>query len=311
MPNNANRLMKRILLSLGLLIATLTLSAQELNCKVQINSDRIEGSNKQIFQTLQASIEEFLNQSRWTNMTFSQQEKIDCALMIIVQQLTSDGEFTCEATIQANRPVYNTSYTTPILNFRDKNFNFTYQEFESLTYQQSQFQSNLTAMLAYYAYLIIGIDADSYQRLSGTPYFEACEQIVTACQTATMSGSEGKGWQSGHSNKNRYTLINNLLEETFKPFRIFFYEYHRLGLDEMAGNVANSRARIAAGLTTLKDMNKARPSNYVVAPFLDTKTDELVNIFTGGTAEEKRQVYDLLMDLDPTRSNTLERMTNN
>ena len=139
----------------------------------------------------------------------------------------------------------------PILNFKDNAFNFTYQEFDRIEYQQNQFTTNLTAMLAYYCYLIIGHDMDSYQRLGGTPFFQQCEEIVNACQSASMDNSEQKGWLAFDSNRNRYALVNNLLDEAFKKYRNFYYEYHRLGLDEMSGNVTNGRARIAEGLPVL------------------------------------------------------------
>ena len=214
-------------------------------------------------------------------------------------------------TLQSRRPVYGTTYTTPLLNFVDRNFNFTYQEFDRIEYQQNQFTTNLTAMLAYYCYLIIGHDMDSYQRLGGTPFFEQCEDIVNACQSASMDNSEQKGWLAFDSNRNRYALINNLLDEAFKKYRNYYYEYHRLGLDEMSGNVTNGRARIAAGIPVLKEAYRARPATYVINTFLDAKADELVDIFKKGTDKEKKEVYELLVDIDPTRQNTYDRMNEN
>ena len=240
-----------------------------------INSDQIEGSNKQVFGTLKTAIEEYMNQNRWTNMTFAEQEKIECSMMLVVKAV-ADNMYSCEMTLQSRRPVYGTTYTTPLLNFVDRNFNFTYQEFDRIEYQQNQFTTNLTAMLAYYCYLIIGHDMDSYQRLGGTPFFEQCENIVNACQSASMDNSEQKGWLAFDSNRNRYALINNLLDEAFKKYRNYYYEYHRLGLDEMSGNVANGRARIAEGISVLKEAYRARPATYVINTFLDAKADELV-----------------------------------
>lgn len=286
------------------------LQAQEIHCNVQINTEQIEGSNKQVFNTLKQGIEEFINNTKWTNLTFAETEKIDCNLLLVCKTYI-DNMFTCEATIQASRPVFNTAYNTTILNFKDNYFNFTYQEYDQLTYQQNNFQTNLTALLAYYVYLILGYDSDSYQRLSGTSFFQACQDIAMTCQSASMESSEQTGWQSSHSSRNRYTIANNLTDEAFKPFREYFYEYHRLGLDEMATNVANGRARIAAGIGVLKEMQQARPSNYVIAPFLDAKADELVNIFKQGTDKEKDIVYKLLMDIDPTRSNLYDEITDN
>lgn len=293
----------RILRIIILLVAVsfaLASEAQELKCTVTINSDQIQGSNKEVFNTLRSSIEDFVNNTKWTNLTFQDKERIECSMMLVVKSM-ENNIMSCEFTCQSRRPVYGTSYSTPVLNFQDKTFSFAYQEFDRIDFQQSTFTSNLTALVAYYCYLIIGYDMDSFSRLGGTPYFQVCEQIVTSAQSASLDESEAKGWRAFDSNRNRYALINNLIDEAFKPYRMFFYEYHRLGLDEMINNVANARARIANGLPVLKEANRARPATYVVTTFLDSKNDELVNIFAGGTAEEKKKVYDLLVDIDPTR----------
>ena len=296
-----------IALFLVSLVGIASLRAQEINCTVTINSDQIEGSNKQVYETMKSAIEEYMNQNRWTNMTFAEHEKIECSMMIIVKSV-ADNMYTCEMTLQSRRPVYGTTYTTPLLNFVDKNFNFTYQEYDRIEYQQNTFTTNLTAMLAYYCYLIIGHDLDSYQRLGGTPAFTACEEIVNACQSASMEQTEQKGWLAFDSNRNRYALINNLLDEAFKKYRNYYYEYHRLGLDEMSGNVTNGRARIAEGMPVLKEAYRARPATYVINTFLDAEADELVDIFKKGTAKEKKDVYELLIDIDPTRQTTYDRM---
>ena len=293
---------------LGLLsFALLPLSAQEINCTVTINTDQIEGTNKQVYATLKAGIEEYMNHNRWTNMTFAEHEKIECSMLIIVKTV-SDNSYVCEMTLQSRRPVYGTTYTTPLLNFKDNTFNFTYQEYDRLDYQQNQFSTNLTAMLAFYCYLIIGHDLDSYQRLGGTPFFQICEEIVNTCQTASMDNIEQKGWLAFDSNRNRYALINNLLDEAFKKYRNYYYEYHRLGLDEMVNNVTNGRARIAEGLPVLREAYRARPATYVINTFLDAKADELVDMFSKGTDKEKKAVYEILMDFDATRQNTYDKI---
>lgn len=292
--------MRKHIVYLAIACCCVCVQAQELNCKVVVNSDQIEGSNKSAFETLQQSITEYMNTNRWTNLTFAEKEKIDCSMMIIVNSV-EDNFYKCEMQLQSNRPVYGTNYTTPLLNFKDNAFNFTYQEFDRIEYQQNSFTTNLTAMLAYYVYLILGYDGDSFQKFGGTPYFQACEDIVTMCQSASMSGEENKGWKAFDSNRNRYALINNLMDEAFKPYREYYYTYHRLALDNMTSNVGNARALIAEGLPVLKEANRARPTTYVVTTFLDAKSDELVNIFKKGTDKEKKSVYDLLMDIDPTR----------
>ena len=298
--------MRKIVFAIAILFSG-WLSAQEINCTVTINSDKIEGSNKQVYETLKKSIEEYMNQNRWTNMSFRDAEKIECSMLIVVNSV-ADNLYNCQMTLQSRRPVYGTSYTTPILNFRDNNFCFTYQEFDRLDWQQNQFTTNLTAMLAYYCYLIIGHDMDSFQRMGGTPFFQQCESIVNACQSASMESVEQRGWLAFDSNRNRYALINNLLDEAFKKYRNYYYEYHRLGLDEMAGNVTNGRARIAEGLPVLREAYRARPATYIINTFLDAKSDELVDIFGKGTDKEKKSVYEILTDIDPTRQSTYEKI---
>ncbi len=293
----------RLLRLLTIVVAwgwALAIPAQELKCNVTVNSDQVQGSNKEMFNTLRQSIEEFVNTSKWTNLTFQEKERIECSMLLVVKSV-ENNILTCDFTCQSRRPVYGTSYTSPVLNFQDNTFTFAYQEYDRMDFQESTFTSNLTALIAYYCYLIIGYDMDTFGKLGGTPYFQVCENIVTSAQSASLEESEAKGWKTFDSKRNRYALINNLMDEAFKPYRMFCYEYHRLGLDEMVNNVANARARIAEGLPVLKEANSARPATYVVTTFLDAKNDELVNIFAGGTAEEKKKVYDLLMDLDPTR----------
>lgn len=299
--------MKRLTLTISLIMCMIGIHAQELNCTVTVNSDQIQGTNKEMFNTLKQSIEEFVNTLRWTNMTFQDKERIECSMLLVVKSI-QDGIFNCEFTCQSRRPVYGTSYSTPTLNFKDNNFVFTYQEYDRLDYQQSTFTTNLTALLAYYCYLIIGYDMDSFSKLGGTPCFQACEQIVTAAQSASLDNSESAGWKAFESNRNRYALINNLMDEAFKKYRTFYYDYHRHGLDEMVNNVANGRARIAKDINVLKEAYNARPATYVINAFLDAKAEELVNLFKQGTSEEKKMVYELLMDIDPTRQSTYDEI---
>ena len=297
----------RYILVFLLFAAIHSVQAQELKCNVTINSDQVEGSNKSVFNTLQQSIQEFVNNSQWTNLTFQDKERIECNMLIVVKQV-QDNMFVCEFTCQSRRPVYGTTYTTPILNFKDNNFIFTYQEFDRLDFQQHTFTSNLTALIAYYCYLIIGHDMDSFSRLGGTPYFQICEDIVNAAQSASLESTEQSGWKAFDSNRNRYALINNLMDEAFKEYRQYFYDYHRYGLDEMINNVANGRARIASGIEILDKANKARPATYVINAFLDAKSDELVNIFQEGTEDERTKVYETLVNIDPTRQSTYEQI---
>ena len=299
--------MKHIVAILALIAMSIAMTAQELKCTISINSEQVQGSNKAVFTTLQQSMEEFVNTQRWTNMTFQEKERIECSMMIVVKSV-QDNMFVCEFTCQSRRPVFGTTYTTPTLNIKDANFTFTYQEYDRMEFQHNTFTSNLTALVAYYCYLIIGHDMDSFAKLGGTPYFQVCEDIVTSAQSASLDNAEMVGWKAFESNRNRYALTNNLMDEAFKKYRAYYYDYHRHGLDEMVNNVANGRARIAKDIKVLKEAYNARPATYLVGTFLDAKSDELVNIFKSGTADEKKIVYELLMDIDPTRQDTYENI---
>jgi hypothetical protein len=299
--------MNKYLFILVLTLVSILSYGQELKCTVTINSDQVPGSNKEVFNTLRQGIEEYVNTLRWTNMTFQEKERIECNMLLVVKSM-QDNVFTCEFTCQSRRPVFGSTYSTPTLNIKDNNFVFTYQEYDRLDFQQNTFTTNLTALLAYYCYLIIGHDMDSFSKLGGTPYFQMCENIVTAAQSASLDDAQAAGWKAFESNRNRYALINNLMDEAFRKYRLFYYEYHRHGLDEMVNNVANGRARIAKEMAVLREAYNARPGTYVINTFLDAKNDELVNIFEQGTSEEKKQVYDLLMLIDPTRQSTYDRI---
>lgn len=299
--------MRKTVIIIALAWICTNLFGQELKCTVTINSDQVQGTNKEVFNTLKQSIEEYVNTLRWTNLTFLEKERIECSMLLIVKSV-QDNTFTCEFTCQSRRPVFGSSYYTPLLNIKDNNFVFTYQEYDRLDYQQSTFTTNLTALLAYYCYLIIGHDMDSFSKLGGTPYFQACESIVNAAQSASLDNAEAAGWKAFESNRNRYALISNIMDEAFKKYRLFYYEYHRHGLDEMTSNVANGRARIAKEIDVLKEVYNARPATYVINTFLDAKNEELVNIFEQGTSDEKKKVYDLLMLIDPTRQTIYNRI---
>ncbi len=299
--------MRKLLLCSALLLTALV-QAQELNMTVNLNTAQVEGTSQQMFETLKQSITDFYNTTRWTDMTVAENERIECSMLIIVKSVTTDNLFSCEMQVQSRRPIYNTTYSSPLINFKDNDFNFVYQEFDRIEFQPQQFTSNLAALLAYYAYLIIGYDMDSYARLGGTPYFQVCENIAQMGQSASTQGGEADGWKAFSSTRNRYALINNLMDEAFHPFREYIYTYHRLGLDMMTENVANGRARIAKDIEVLHTANKARPATYVVYTFMDAKNDELVQLFQKGTADEKKAVYDVCMAVDPTRQDQYDKI---
>ncbi len=292
--------MKHLMLIMNFLLIAGFANSQELNCTVQINSDQVQGTNKSVFNTLKKSITEFVNNRKWTELTFANNERIECTMNIIVKKVESDV-FTCEIQVQSRRTIYNSTYYSPLFNFKDNSFTFIYKEFDQLEMNENTITSNLTAVIAYYAYIIIGYDMDSYTRLGGTSSFQAAESIVNAAQGADLSG-----WKAFESTKNRYALINNILDEAFKKYRNYFYEYHRLGLDEMTSNPTNARARIAEGLPLLREANRARPSAIIISSFLDAKNDELINIFSKATSKEKTDAVQILSDVNPTQTGRYE-----
>lgn len=287
------------------MVLTSNLFAQELKCNVTLNSDMIQGTNKSVFSTLQKSISEFVNNRKWSEQTYTTTERIDCSMNIIVKKVEGD-QFSAEIQIQSRRPVFNSSYNTTLLNFKDNDFTFEYKEFDQLEMNETTITSNLTAVLAYYSYLIIGYDMDSYSRLGGSPFFEAAERIVSSAQSADLPG-----WKAFESSKNRYALINNITDEAFKKFRNFFYEYHRIGLDEMAINMTNARQRIFTGLPLVREANRARPSAIIISSFMDAKNDELISIFSKATENEKKEAVQILSDINPTAIDHYEKILNN
>lgn len=286
------------LLSLGSHAQTTT---GELNARITINSDKIQGSDKQVFTTLQEALNEFVNNRRWTDATFAVNERIDCTMTIIVSEY-ADNSFKSEIQVQARRPVYNSSYTTTLLNFRDTELNFDYVQFEQLEYTENTLTSNLTATIAFYVYVILGLDFDSFSPLGGKIYFDQAQQIVSIAQ----SQATWDGWKAFDKDDNRHGLITALTDNTSDTFRRFWYTYHRKGLDEMAGNPDRGRATIIQALPSLKEIKNARPTSVVLRLLSDAKLDEIVSIYSKATAQEKQAGYKLLYELYPTETKRLE-----
>ena len=294
--------MKQLLLVLSFLLTISYGQAQELNCSINLNSDQVEGSNKSVFVTLKKSISEFMNNRKWTELTYANAERIECTMNIVVKKMDADV-LTAEIQVQSRRPVFNSNYYSTLFNFKDNSFTFNYKEFDQLEMNQNTITSNLTAVLAYYAYIIIGYDMDSYSRLGGTPYFLAAENIVNSAQGADLTG-----WKAFESTKNRYALVNNLTDEAFKKFREYIYEYHRFGLDDMTSNAINARGKIAEGLPLIREANRARPSAIIISSFMDAKSDELINIFSKGNQKEKADAVEILSDINPSQASRYEKI---
>lgn len=285
------------------LFVCLSLSAQELQCNVVVNYDQIPGSNNQVFKTMQRAISDFLNQNKWTDFRYENNEKIICNILITVSEMADEKNFKASLQVQARRPIYNSSYQSPIFNFQDENFNFEYIEHTPLEFVENQFGNNLSAMLAYYAYLIIGYDCDSYAKMGGTALFEKAETIVNLAQGQSFSG-----WKAFEDPRNRYALINNILDDNLRKVREAFYFYHRLGLDEMFAGAEKGVPQVTQVLTLLKEANSVRPSCVFITSFLDAKRDEIINIYSNASKEEKKTAYGLLMDIDPVMAERYEQI---
>ena len=280
-----------------LILLGFRLSAQELNCQIEINYTQIQGSaNKQIFDQMQKSIYEFMNTTRWTNDTYLPNERIECSMLIIINKMLSNDEYQASIQVSARRPVYKSGYYTPILNVEDENFQFKFQQFSQLEFNINTFQNNLTAVLAYYAYVVLASDADSFAQLGGTSHWQKAQQIVNNAQA-----SNEKGWQSNESGqKNRYWLCENALQPVFKGLRECMFSYCYNGMDAMHQNIEDARLAITTALEQLQAVYAARPASYAMLVFFNAKRDEIVNLYKGANPEEKAKMLELLMRIDPT-----------
>lgn len=288
------------------LMTACAVHAQELNCTVSINSEKITNTNKRVFTSMQKDIQDFLNGHRWSSYKYQQKEKIECTFAIIITEQTDEKTFKGTLQIQARRPVFNSTYYTPIFSFKDENFNFEYIEMNPLEYVDGTFTDNLVDMLAFYAYIIDGYDEDSFSKLGGTDSFNKAERIATMAQSRTE-----KGWKAYEDDRNRYALVNSILDNNLKTFRDFFYTYHRLGLDQMADNAAKGSNAISSAISVLKDANQARPSCVVLSSFIESKRDEVVNIFSKAPADEKKSVYEVMVNVDPSQASKYETILKN
>ncbi len=280
-----------------------SLNAQELRCMVQVVAPSVQGTNRAVFETLQKTIMEFMNGQQWGNHKFKNEERIDCTILINIREMPSIDEFKGTFQIQSRRPVYNSSYNSQLINFMDQNLSFKYVEFEPFVYNESNIESNLVAILSYYAYIILGYDYDSFSLRGGTPYFQKAEHIVSM-----MQNSKESGWRSFDGTRNRYWLTENLLNEQHAPLRSCYYEYHRKGLDLMAQKPEEGRSNILSALEQLTKVYRQRPNSFALSFFFDAKLEELINVFSEAPSMEKGKVITILSEVDPANSNKYNEM---
>lgn len=284
------------------------LSAQELNCNVQVSAQKIQGSNRQVFENMQRDIYEFMNNTVWTNTVFSYSERIECNFLITINDQISADEFSGTIQIQLKRPVFNTTYNSTMLNFIDNSFRFRYVEFQPLEFDPTTHRSGLVSVLAYYAYLVLGFDFDSFSLMGGTEYFQMAEKIVTNAQNAPETG-----WKpyDGSRNRNRYWLVKNILDKEYEGVRRFVYDYSRNGLDRLESRTPEARASMVESLRYLQDVFRSKPDPfmYLVQIVIDARSEELINIFSESFPEEKSRVVEILTEIDPSRKTNYQKIT--
>ncbi|MGO4904203.1 DUF4835 family protein [Flavobacterium sp. W20_MBD1_R3] len=266
--------------------------AQQLNCTVTVDAQRLSVTNQQVFKTLQTSIGEFVNKTDWTGQAVKQNEKINCSLYITVSANNSD-QFIATIQVQSSRPIFNSSYASPVLNYNDKDFSFKYTEFENLIFNPTSFDSNLVSVLSFYSYVILGLDADTFVLESGNSYFETAQDILNIAQ---QGGS--KGWSQADGNQNRYFLVNDILSPAFKQIRQTIFDYHT-GLDLMSQDLKMSKEKIKGSLNDLAKLNASRPNAFLTRVFFDAKSDEIVSLFSGGPSIPISDLVDNLVKISP------------
>ncbi|MCG8883853.1 DUF4835 family protein [Tenacibaculum finnmarkense] len=287
--------MRKFFFLIFILSAVFSLQSQELNALVTINTDKIQSSNKQVYQTLQKSVTAFINETQWTTKTFKQQERINCAFTIIISEQNSNN-FTASLQVQATRPVYNSSYATPILNINDTNFNFKYSEFAPLIFNPNTYDSNLVSTIAFYVYTILGIDADTFALKGGTDYLKTAENIMLQAQSSGESA-----WQNKIGKQNRFALIDGFLSSKFSPLRSVFYEYHRKGFDNFSADKELAKQTIQKNVIALEKLHNISIGNYMIRVFLDAKADEISNVFSDGKpAKNTQKMLSVLNKIAPT-----------
>lgn len=283
-------------------LLTFSVSGQELNCQVEVNADQVQAANKQVFKTLEEAINEYMNTNKFSNAQFSINEKINCRLFFTIKEY-NDNTMVGDLQIQSSRPVYNSTYTTTLINFKDTKIEFTYQENEPLIFSENNMENNLTAILNFYAYMILAIDFDSFSPKGGDIFYEKAQNVV---QMAQSSGESG--WKAFEDTKNRPSVLAAYTEPNTSIMRTLLYEYHRLGLDEMVLSPDKGRAKISSTLEYLNKIYDVAPMSVGLSMFKDAKLDELVNLYTKASQTERDNAYEILSNLYPTENDRLTKI---
>lgn len=290
--------MNKLIIIFSVFFLSISSNAQELNCSVIVNSDRLPDGSNQIFRTLEKSLDEFVNQTTWTDKTFKQQERIECSMILTILKQSGSNYFSGNIQVQSSRPVYNSIYTTPIFNYQDNDLNFSYTEFEPLRYDKSVFQSDIVSIISYYVYLILALDNDSFEMYGGTDYYEICERITDQVEDPNNK----KGWKSDTNKLNRYNLLKEIQTRVNRNYRKVLYDYHLNGLDKMESNKKDAKTAILNAVLSMENIYENNMTSFMLRIFMDAKADEIVQIFSDGPNMDTRNLLNTLNKISPTNA---------
>ena len=296
--------MKRLLLFFEVVVFTFKVDAQELLCNVRVNSSQVQTSDRKVFQTMQKEVYEFINNRKWTSTNIQNEERIECTIMINISKKISNDEFEGSIQIQSTRPIYGTSYKSTLFNYLDNNFRFKYLEYQSLEFSESTHTSNLTSVLAFYVNIILGLDFTTFSEDGSYEYFNKAQIIVNNAQNAPE-----QGWKAFESDKNRYWLAHDLMDQRYSEFHMCVYRYHRQGLDKLGEDPEDARFEITEALEALKSIYRENSSAFILKLFFDAKADEIVNIYSEAFPNEQARIIKTLVEIDPSHSSKYQAIT--
>jgi len=296
---------KKLVLYILLTVFAVNVKAQELLCNVRVNSSQVQTSDRKVFQTMQTEIYEFINNKKWSTTNIQNEERIECTIMINISKKISNDEFEGSIQIQSTRPIYGTSYKSTLFNYLDNNFRFKYLEYQSLEFSESTHMSNLTSVLAFYVYIVLGLDFATFSEDGAYEYFSKAQKIVSNAQNAPELG-----WKAFESDKNRYWLVHDLMDQRYADFHMCMYRYHRTGMDKLAEEPDDARFEITEALEGLKSIYRENASAFILKFFFDAKSDEIIKIYSEAFPNEKARIAKTLIEIDPSNSTKYQAITN-
>jgi len=298
-------MIKKLVLHILFGVFAVNISAQELLCNVRVNSSQVQTSDRKIFQTMQTEIYEFINNKKWSTTNIQNEERIECTIMINISKKISNDEFEGSIQIQSTRPIYGTSYKSTLFNYLDNNFRFKYLEYQSLEFSESTHMSNLTSVLAFYVNIVLGLDFATFSEDGAYEYFSKAQKIVSNAQNAPE-----KGWKAFESDKNRYWLVHDLMDQRYVDFHMCMYRYHRTGMDKLAEAPDDARFEITEAIESLKSIYRENASAFILKLFFDAKSDEIIKIYSEAFPNEKARIAKTLIEIDPSHSTKYQAITN-